>query len=192
MKNLLIMLPLVFFVLVSCVSEKRALNPIKPHLSQAEVAGLRSFNLNSDGNAYIDSSGELTLIVTPMYGEEGMVTDTADGIFFDRRVKEISSGYRLTFNKRVKLYSYSVGYSSGRWNEMTTEACLDGVKRPVIFGINNSYGFSADGPWPGSDEPSVNHSVIEAGLFGENFIFNEDQTCEGCYFSIDSIQVLVQ
>lgn len=191
MKKLLIMLPLVFFVFISCVSEKRAFNSITPDLSQAELADLRNFALNADSTTYSDPSGELTLTVTPLYGEEGMLTDN-DGIFLDRRVKESSSGYRLTFNQRVKLYSYSIGFSSGRWNEMTTEACLDGVKRPVIFGINNFYGFSADGPWPGSDDPSIKHYVVNAGLYGTDFIINEDETCDGCYFALDSVEVLVQ
>lgn len=191
MKKLLIMLPLVFFVLVSCVSEKRALNPIKPDLSQADAARLVDIDLKTDGTTYSDASGKLSLTVTPLYGEEGMVTD-ADGIFFDRRVKERSSGYRLTFNQRVKLYSYSIGFSSGKWDMNTTAACPDGVKRPLIFGIDNHYGFSADGPGPEPGAPSVKHYVIDSGLYGESFVVNEDATCDGCYFSLDSIQVLVQ
>lgn len=191
MKNFLIMLPLVFFILVSCASEKRALNPIKQDLSQAESARLRYIDLTNEKTTYSDPSGELTLTVTPLYGEEGMVTD-ADGIFLDRRVKEKSSGYRLTFNQRVKLYSYSVGFSTGKWDVNTTAACPDGVKRPLIFGIDNHYGFSADGPGPVPGAPSVKHFIGDAGLYGESFVFNEDENCDGCYFSLDSLQVLVQ
>ncbi len=207
MKALLIILPLIILMLAPAISTAGT----DSDGTFTEYAVIFDFDKDEiDGEAsYSDTVDNLELTVFPVYADV-INAVSEDGIEFDRRAMPLitatvdegelirdMTAYKFKFNRRVKLHSYTIGTSTGIWNEETVPPDIYGNKTPGAFGISSYYGFSADGPdmydyGPGSEHgmASVDHDVSDIGLYGEDFFIYENGKGVG-NFTIKSIKVIV-
>ncbi|MBI4842906.1 MAG: hypothetical protein HY809_01080 [Nitrospirae bacterium] len=200
---------LIVFMLVSCSSVNRQYSSGGKGTPYVRTFSFDKADINNSAS-YTDTSGGLTLTVTPIFNEV-IEADPNEGLKFDTRYvklptateleeKSISmmSAYRLRFSENVKIVSYTVGFSDGNWDEDDASLDVYGNKMsPLPFGINNFHDFTADGPDPmytvgpnpDTGVTSITHKVCNRGLYGDTFRLYEDGTDFG-RFSLKSIEVV--
>ncbi len=206
MKVLMIILPLIVLMMVPLAVNAEVVDDFTQYVV--------SFDFTEDGidgsDTYSDSIGGLELSIYPLFDNE-IDAIAGDGIEFDKRCipvdtitevegREIAdmSAYTFKFNKRVKIHSYTIGSSTGVWNDETVEPDVWGKKTPNLLGIGSYAGLSADGPdyhdyGPDSepDMDSVDHDISSIGIYGDSFKIYEDGRGIFGNFTIKSIQVVV-